>query len=428
MRIMYLTWGEVPRLSSVYGGQAVQVVAAFQRHPEVENASLVAGYPMIHSGMLREKWRYRKQLSAIRDRIGSDNFTTRRIPVPPVGVHPKPSQLPFFYAGQHGFLAREIRKRKPDVMQCRSYVATNLALEVRARYGFEYKVVFDARSLMPEEAVITGRWSGDGPDFQSWKVIEHAMLATSDLSTAVSKPMQEHFDKLGARRTALAYLNVSVDGIVDAQISDNSRLDAAKPVVAYCGYLAENSWHNPMNLWKVFASFHQHCPGAQLLVITKSNHNQLLDSLRTNGFENLIPAVTFTSAPSPAEVVKLLHGADLSVLSYRDPANHFEESMAEKVFATKTAEYMSVGLPMLVNRYCGGARDYALSHNAGVAYDPQQLLSKEDVDNLLYMARDRLRISRKARSDFSIDENAARLVSIFKNLEPISREIYISGR
>ncbi|MBW4964148.1 hypothetical protein [Sulfitobacter sp. CW3] len=418
MRILYLTWGEVPRLSSVYGGQAVQMVSAFQRQETVESAQLLAGYPIIHSGLVREKWRYKQQLTAISERLGAENFTTRRIPVPPVGVHPKKWQLPSFTMGQHRFLAKKIRKCRADVIQCRSYVATHLALETRARFGLTCRVVFDARSLMPEEGAISGRWDHNDANFAFWKQREANILASADLSLAVSQPMQDRFDKLGARRSALIHLNVDIGALDEKRIADTSRVKAGAPVVAYCGYLAENTWHSPTNLWEAFNSFLSHCPGARLLVITKSSHKMLRESLKAQGMAEMLKVITFTSAPSPAETVSLLQDADLSIFSYRTPANSFEKEMAEPVFATKSAEYLCAGLPMIVNNFCGGARDYAIDRDAGVGYDVEALLSAQDVETLMRQACDRVRISHTARADFSIDQNAKRLASLFHDLSP----------
>lgn len=403
-------------MSSVYGGQVVEVVAALQRRVDIEYAGLVAGYPWIHSGLVREKWHYRDQLAAIHNRLGDDGFATRHIPVPPVGVHPKPWQLPLFTSGQEKFLLRRIEHCRANIIQCRSYVATHFALQVRARYNLPVKIVFDARSLMPEEAQLLGRWTEESSAYRFWKKREKEMLASADVSNAVSRPMQERFDQLEARRTALIYLNVEVQNLDQASIADNSRLDAGSPILAYAGYLADRSWHQPDNLWRAFSGFHQHCPGARLLLITQSDHNALRASLAAFGRSDLLPAITFTSAASPAETVRLLQGADISILSYRTPQNAFERELAEPVFATKSAEYLAVGLPMLINRYCGGARNYAVSHDAGVAYDPELGPDVQAVHTLLKQARDRLRISRVAQDDFSLNRNAERLIDLYTSL------------
>ncbi|WCE68579.1 glycosyltransferase (plasmid) [Sulfitobacter faviae] len=366
--------------------------------------------------MIREKWAYRHHTSAIRSLIGTENYTTRRIPVPPVGVHPTARQLQFFTTAQLGALARQIARTRADVVRCRSYVATHLALLVRQKFALSFKIVFDARSMMPEEGVLTGRWGAYSSDFAFWKAREAQMAAQADLTLSVSEPMRQNFAKIGARHSALSYLNVPLKTPDDSAVSDISRLDAGTPVMAYAGYLADGSWHVPANLWQVFASFQSHIPRAKLLVITKSSHSALTRSLAQSQFSHLQSCVSLTSANSPTEVVQLLAGADLSVLSYRTPENEFETEMSLATFATKTAEYLSVGLPVAVNRYCGGAASYAVGHDAGVAYDPYEGLTAAQANTLMRQARERPRISAAAQKDFNVDENTDRFVQLLKDL------------
>jgi glycosyltransferase involved in cell wall biosynthesis len=416
MRLIYLTWGEVPRMSSVYGGQVVRVISALQQQPQIEKAKLLAGYPIVHSGLLREKHRYGAQLKVIRSAIGGDNFIRRHVPVPPVGIYPSQRQLHFFFVGQVARIAHILRRERPDVVHCRSYLAARMALLVRARYRFTYKVIFDVRSLLPEEAALTGWWDYGSDTFRAWKAIEKELLNTADLSLAVSLPMQRWFDDLGAKRTGLIYLNVETSAVDAAALRDTRRLDAGAPVLAYAGHLAEGSWHEPINIWKVFSSFRSFVPSAQLTVITKSSHAKLKAHAAANGFADLLDATTFTSAASPVETVRKLQGADLAIFGYRDPVTVQERTLAETVFATKTAEYLCAGLPVIVNSVCGGARDYILQKNLGVAYDTETLLTRDDVDTLLRLSRDRETISQVSRSDFSVTENAKRLVELYEGL------------
>lgn len=416
MRLIYLTWGEVPRMSSVYGGQVVRVISELQQQPQIKTAKLLAGYPIIHSGLFREKHRYGEQLKAIKAAIGGNNFIRRHLPVPPVGIYPNQRQLPLFFVGQLARVGRILRRENPDVVHCRSYLAARMALLARARYGFTYKVIFDARSLLPEEAALTGRWEYGSETFKAWKAIEKQLVDTADLSLAVSLPMQRWFDDLGANRTGLIYLNVDTSAVDAASLRVTTRLDARAPVLAYAGHLEEGSWHEPINIWKVFASFRSFEPGARLTVITKSSHSKLKAHAAASGFADLLDAITFTSAASPRETVRILQDADLAILGYRDPVTAHERALAESVFATKTAEYLCAGLPVIVNNVCGGARDYVLQKNLGIAYSPEALLTREDVDTLLRLSRDRAAISQVSHSDFSMIENARRLVGLYESL------------
>lgn len=416
MRVLYMTWGEVPRLSSVYGGQVINVVRELQRHPAVSAAKLLAGVPIIHSGMVREKLAYFDQLRKIHSLIGVENFLWRSIPVPPVGLHPGRWQLPFFIAGQIGAVAKHIRAFNPDVVQCRSYVATCLAHAVRDRIGGRFRIVFDSRSYMPDEAVLTRRWSEGSLDHIFWKKQEKKLLTQSDLTTVVSEPMRKRFEALGARRCEVIHLNVDATAIETEKLKISDRLADDSPILAYCGYLSESSWHSPRSLWQVFSSFRAYRPKARLLVITKSNHSSLMQSLRDAGFGNLVGAIEFTSTAGPSATVQLLQTADIAVLSYRTPKNAHEELLAEGVFSTKTAEYLMAGLPVLVNRHCGGAREYVKNHRAGISYDPEQLLTETDVALVMSLACDRQRIAAEAVGHFSTAQNVGRLVELYAQL------------
>src|SRR5690606_13427065 len=159
MNIVFLSWGEVPRLSSVYGGQLVNVVKAVGQQADVQSSRLIAGVPLIHSGMLREKWRYREEINSIQRLLGPNNFIRRRLIVPPVGIYPKESQLKLFKLGQMQSMIALLGKLKPDILHCRSYLATYMAHEWRNASGLKYKILFDTRSYMPDEAIQRSRWT-----------------------------------------------------------------------------------------------------------------------------------------------------------------------------------------------------------------------------------------------------------------------------
>lgn len=413
MRVLYLTWGEVPRMSSVYGGQVVDVVRRLQRQPGLERVDLLAGVPLIHSGLVREKWRYPQEIARIRAAIGADHFSRRTIATPPVGVHPTRRQLPFFTQGHVGFLARKIRQQGYDVVQCRSYVATHLALRARAEHGLNVKVVFDSRSYMPDEAILLGRWAEGSDDHRFWLDRQAQMLAEADCTNVVSETMKRRFDSLGARRCELIYLNVEQEA---AAAGSGTAPPADAPMLVYAGYLSETGWHSPASLWRVFDQVRRHSPAARLRVITKSPHPTLRQSLTEGGWDHLQEAIEMTSAPSPREVVRMLADATAGVLSYRTPQGELEHVLAEGVFATKTAEYLMAGLPVLVNRVCGGAAAYVRSHDSGVDYDEAAGLQADDVARLIALRRQSARIADEAVSHFSSTRNAERMAAIYASL------------
>jgi len=68
--------------------------------------------------------------------------------------------------------------------------------------------------------------------------------------------------------------------------------------------------------------------------------------------------------------VRNLASCHLGVLSYFNPETKNEKLLSSVVMAVKTAEYLAAGLPILVNKLCGGAAGIVEAHAVGIAYDP----------------------------------------------------------
>lgn len=413
MRVLFVTWGEVPRFSSVYGGQALGVVEALQNTPGVERVALLAGVPLIHSGMVREKLGYFNVLKDIKSRIGKDNFFWRNLIVPPVGVNPQPSQLGMFSKGHVAYGARLIEEYKPDVVHCRYILSAYMAHKWREASGHKFKIVFDARSYMPEESIVMGRWAEHSEGHKFWQGIEAELLSQSDLVCAVSEEMRVRFERIGTRRCELVYLNVSPTQLRTVDTSPvRGPNDPLK--VVYCGALAEGTWHSPELHWKVFSDIERLHPGSTFKVITKSSWADLQESLQTTGYGHLSDKVTFTKAATPTQTVEMMQGAHVGLLSYRLPTTELEETLAQGVFATKTVEYLMAGVPVLVNRYCGGARHFVEDNRVGASYEPKDTLDKATLDKLLLALKEKDKMKRLAHENFSVTENAKKLLGFYK--------------
>jgi glycosyltransferase involved in cell wall biosynthesis len=414
MRILFVTWGEVPRMSSVYNGQVVNVIRELKKLNPSFEIKLLAGVPFLHSGMFREKLAYKDQVKKISDAIGAENFIWRSIFVPPVGVSPKRWQLPFFVAFQMRALRRLISNFKPDVLHCRSYVATWVAHKVRNEMGLDFKIVFDARSFMPDECIVTGRWTLNSPDHRFWIETERRLLAKSDVTIAVSGTMKAHFETISVKRCEIIYLNVDC---VDVPETPNLTYKPNNPkILAYCGYLGSGGWHDDAELWRLFRSVRIHIPNARLVLITKSSRRNLETILNKPENSDIKDHIQITSAESPADCLTILRTCDIGLLSYRNPVNTQEIKLAHSVFATKTAEYLVAGLPIIVNKYCGGAKDFVMKNDCGVFYDPEIGVTSQDVVKLEKFGHDRDRIRILAIKEFAAHNNATKITNIYREI------------
>ena len=414
MRVLYVSWGEVPRLSSVYGGQLVNVAAEMRAQDAVSWTGLLAGLPLIHSGLVREKWRFPAGLRKIERILGPGNFLRRYLPVPPVGVHPTRRELGLFNWFHTRRMAALIDELRPDVVHCRSYLATYAAHEWRARSRHDFAIVFDTRSDMPGEGLLKERWEPGSPDDLFWRATERRLLIESDAVTAVSQPLCDTFRARseGKANVHLIHLNVSrPEGEVEQSLPPKM---PEGPVFCYCGYLDSDGWHHPRNLWSLFDAIAQHRENAQLLVITRTPHDRLRSDLASSGFAHLADRVHFAQTDSPTQTVAMMRHCDVGLLSYFDPSTPEEHDVAKGVFATKTAEYLFAGLPVIINSVCEGAARFAVEHRVGISYDDPMNITAAQLNELIAMKDGSPdHIADVANDAFAITNNCGRLASIY---------------
>lgn len=412
MKVMYLTWGETPRSYGVFGSQVIgQFVETRKVVPGAE-FHFVSAVPLVHSGLVREKMGYLKEMKEIRARLSGISFSVIPIYAPQTFMNSSRHTFRFMHLGAQAHLTRKIRKIDPEIVHCRSYHAAYAALKVREKYRFSYKVVFDARGLWPEEIALKKNNSEEHPDYQFWKNIEKWILSKTDVAVAVSDNMAAHHKSIGCQRSECIYLSASVEALKPKNGVDNSGPDDTFRL-CYVGALGSDTWHRPEPLLGLYQHVQTICGNAKLVIVTTSNHQLIREQFQD------VPAsrLEIVSTRTVAELSDILSRVDFGLLSYFIPSSHRDRQLSSMVLAVKTAEYLAAGLPMLVNRYCGGAASIVQAHNAGIAYDP--ISFKElTLERLVALKQPavRARNSELAESLFDYASNGQRYAKLYASL------------
>jgi len=109
LNVVYLTWGETPRSYGIYRSQVAETVAEIvARHPDITH-HLIAGLPIIHSGLVREKLAYGQELKSLRQTLGDTQLSVCLIPVPQNFVFPKARSFGMIFAGARFTLLPKLR-------------------------------------------------------------------------------------------------------------------------------------------------------------------------------------------------------------------------------------------------------------------------------------------------------------------------------
>ncbi len=412
MKIIYLTWGETPRSHGVFGSQVIgQFAQTKQLLPDAE-FRLVSGVPVVHSGLVREKLRYLDELKKIRANLGTIPFEWIPIYVTQNLYNSSRRTFEWMCFGARGKLMRTVVEFKPDIVHCRSYHAAWAALQVRQAGAHSFKIVFDARGLFPEEVALKRRYAPGDADFQHLKQIEARLLKECDVTIAVSDTMGEHYQALGARNVEVVYLSADFEKL---KVPYKPEQATERPLeFCYVGALAEHTWHKISSLSGLAARLKKAFPDSKLTIVTTSDH----DAIRRD-FKRWNPGqITVTSARSADDLARHLIRADFGLMSYFQPVSPQEVKLANMVMAVKVAEYLCAGLPVILNKYCGGAVAVVKKHDMGTVYDPANLESL-DIENIRRLATEtgvKSRVGATARKLFDYSVHARQYLEIYRRL------------
>lgn len=412
MNVMYLTWGETPRSYGVYGSQVIEQFVQTKKKIPGANFIFVSAVPIVHSGFFREKLGYRHELGKVRQKLGDIPLVW--IPIYISQNFVKKSRLGFkcMFMGAVNRFKDVVMEFCPDIVHCRSYHAAFIALKVRRDYGFKYKVIFDARGLLPEELALKNSYKENEAPYKFLKSIERLLLEDSDAVIAVSDTMSNHFKELGAKNVETVYLSASSDFLQNED--KNRRQSTLSYKFCYIGALEESSWHRPSSLRKLFDRLKSIYPDSTLTIITTSNHGDLRDIFSSFKAGDVL----IKSSKSSSELRELVHGMDFGLMSYFNPSTKLEVLLASMVMAVKTAEYLCAGLPVIINQYCGGAASIIKKYKLGIVYDPFYLekLSEEDIDLIFESDASANRINEVASALFDYSSHAYQYSILYRKL------------
>lgn len=411
IKVMHLTWGETPRSYGVFGSQVIAQFTATRRAMPQSKFFFVSGLPLLHSGMTREKLRYFDECRKVQDALGDIPFILLPIYAPQNLVNSSLTSFQWFHSLAHWHLTRLIKRFDPDVIHCRSYHAAWAALSVRRRNRMKYSIVFDGRGLFPEEVALKKSYTDHSPSYLYLKSIERELLTECDISIAVSAPMELHYQRLGAKDCKTIYLSAD-----SKELRPLPLVARAIGAVNFCyvGALSEDTWHKTSELLRLFLRLRELIPKANLTIVTTSDHGAIRKFF--SGFSE--SEVYITESRALQQLKGYLQQADFGLMSYFEPKTEREMKLADMVLAVKTAEYLCNGLPIIVNRYCGGAASIVKNHDLGLVYDPCELgaLSLEDILSRVPDIGRREAIATKARELFDYAEHAHDYACIYARL------------
>lgn len=412
MAVIYLTWGETPRSYGVFGNQVIQQFVRTCKFAEIKESYFISAVPLLHSGFIREKFRYFHELNKVKSALETTKFIWIPIYTTQNFVNSNSFTFNLMHNFSHYHLAAVLKKLNAKVVHCRSYHATWAAVSVKFRYGLSYKIIFDGRDLWPEEMALKLGFDETSVHYEYLKNIEQMLLDKSDYSVSVSQVMHEHYTALGALRDRCIYLSADVKKLYQghkriSEIGNNQCIN-----FCYLGALSDSTWHKATELAKLFSNLNRIFPRCFLTIITTSDYRHINAVFSKFNLKNYCIKTTKTVD----DLKEILSYQDFGLMSYFIPENELQKKLGGVLLSSKAVEYLSAGLPMICSGYCGEITRIIVENKLGVSYFPEkmELFSVEDfLPYLAESARERCRSF--ALSNFDCDVSAEKYAKLYSD-------------
>ena len=315
-----------------------------------------------------------------------------------------------------------IRRSGANILHCRYYYASFAAILARKIFRKDYRVIFDVRSLLPEQGVINGNWSEKSLVFRFWKAAERWMLKYADITVAVSRAMTERL-KTQSPETRMETIPNFAD--LNAFRPDTRRREEIRRkfgienrrVLIFSGtigprYPADMMSEAIQTYFNIFGST------SFFLLLTSSDEKRmapLKERLLSMGLE---PGTHWTYLKvAHYEVPFYLAAADfgLLVMANFEPESG-EPPWDEYVFPIKFAEYLAMGLPILTHESNRTTKELIYEYNVGAIFESDN--NAKEMMNFLLDNYDKMKKKclEAARKDFSLSRFSVQYRNIYSEL------------
>ena len=304
-----------------------------------------------------------------------------------------------------------VKQERIDVVHARSYVAGLTAAFLKKTTGAAF--LFDMRALYIDQLVDGVLWKEKGSVFRVGKAAERWMLRLSDGIVVLTDGMKKYLLE-NMRENIKEGVSISViPTCVDTDVFDPSKFrdnDAGKYTIVYSGSLV--NWYEVPLMAVFFKAVLDSDPDKRILVLTRSEPEELLANCQKLDVDT--DRIDITSSLYSKMPQKLSTGS-AGFMILKDCLSRLG------VYSTKTAEFLSMGKPIVIN---GGHKDkdrLLKTTRTGIIiakmnYDGCRR-AVEDLDRLLQDAELAARCRKTAVEHLSLVKGVASYKNVYKEVE-----------
>lgn len=379
-KVLYLLWGEdISHNNGIFLSQVYsQLIKTKELYSDTKIICL-SGIPILKKRILINWKEFRNKLAKLEEKFKYKNVDLKFKYLPIFSRFNSTRKYFYLYSiFQKGYLKRIVTKSDINIIHCRSYHSTFLALKTREKYSLDYKVVFDARGIVPEEGVVKNKYSINDDTYIFWKEVEKYLLENSDAIITMSEPFTKHYEKIykkGNYHTVYTSSDQNVFRRIQSKesIRKKYKVPVEKKILVYLGSIGQNIWHTPEYLFLLYKVFRRVFNNSLLLIITKANvKSELKDLFRKENIPQ--DELMIRASETLEDTNSLLNLGDYGAVPFRRIGNDsLNKIFGNIIVGSKTGEYLSVGLPVISNEDVGGVKDLIKKYPIGITYNPDKI-------------------------------------------------------
>jgi glycosyltransferase involved in cell wall biosynthesis len=311
------------------------------------------------------------------------------------------------------------RKNKYDMVHCRSYVASDIGLALKKRFGVKF--FFDMRGFWADEKKDGGAWNQNNIIFRKvynyYKQREAEYLKYADYIVSLTEAGKIEMEtwKTFNHKVPVEVIPCCADNnlfsITDEQQKKESRkllgIEDERLVVGYLGSLG--SWYMLDEMLELFTHIKAKYKNALFFFVTHSNPDLVLNKLSKY---NLTDSDLKIIEARRSEVPIYLKACDISI--------SFIKSVYSKKSSspTKLGEILAMGIPVICNKGVGDVEKIIKDCNAGILIGE---FNKETFENVVNQLPELLKlvpseIREKSSHWFSLDKGVELYLQSYKKV------------
>jgi glycosyltransferase involved in cell wall biosynthesis len=310
------------------------------------------------------------------------------------------------------------RRESIYVVHCRSYRPAIIGSLIKTLTGTGF--LFDMRGFLIDEQVILGRWKVSGVKYNLARLFEKWCILNADAIITTSPQFRQrllaltYFPREGRAGLVYSISNCADTSrfIVNHPLRDEIRGKMAwnnRFVIAFAG--EARTWEGFEQILEFFLTMQRINPHSYLAIFAYGDLSELRKIIEVTGLNPL--DYCMLSIP-PDQMPAYLGAVDLGVVFRRH--NQYTQTIASPI---KFAEYLSCGLPVVINPGIGDTSRIVEQYNVGVVLDPDnnEQLKAGAVTLHKLIATDpdlRQRCHRTAEQELSLDLAVEQYLQVYQ--------------